>query len=258
LIAEFFYGIFHLGVVGEWPEAVTGTTGYLAFINLILAGFNLIPAFPLDGGRILRSGLWAYKGNLRWATRIASTVGSGFGIFLIVMGVFQVLGGNFVGGLWWFLIGMFVQSAAKSSYKQVLIRRALEGESVRRFMKSDPITVTPDVSIQDLVEDYIYQYHYKLFPVVQDTAKLLGCVGTNQVKEVPREERETKRVGDVMAPCSPDNTIEPELDAMKALSLMHRTGGGRLIVAEKDRLAGIITLKDLVEFLSLKIELEEQ
>ncbi len=258
LIAGVFYGFFHVGVQAEWPEAVKGTMGYLAFINLILAGFNLIPAFPLDGGRILRSALWAYKGNLRWATRISSSIGSGFGIFLIIMGVVQVLGGNFVGGMWWFLIGMFVQSAAKSSYKQVLVRRALEGEPVRRFMKTDPVTVQPGVSVQELVEDYIYEHHYKLFPVVEDTSRLVGCVSTKQVKEVPKEERTEKRVGDVMAPCSPDNTIDPDADAMKALSLMHRTGGGRLVVVDDGELAGIITLKDLTEFLSLKIELEEQ
>jgi Zn-dependent protease/CBS domain-containing protein len=258
LIAGVFYGIFHLGVLGGWPEGVTGTMGYLAFLNLVLAGFNLVPAFPLDGGRILRSALWAYNGNLRWATRISSSVGSGFGIFLIVAGVFQVLGGNFLGGMWWFLLGMFVQNAAKNSYTQVLIRRALEGEPVRRFMKSDPVTVSPTVSVQELVEDYVYEYHYKLFPVVDDTGRLVGCVGTDQVKEVPKEERAEKRVGDVMVACSPDNTVEPAADAMKALSLMHRTGGSRLVVVNDDRLAGIITLKDLTEFLSLKIELEEQ
>lgn len=258
LIAGFFYGIMRLGLGAGWPEAVNGTMGYLAFINLILAGFNLVPAFPLDGGRILRSGLWAYKGNLRWATRVSSAVGSGFGIFLIVMGVFQVLGGNFVGGMWWFLIGMFVNSAARSSYKQVLVRRALEGEPVRRFMKQDPVTVQPTVSLRDLVEDYIYEYHHKMFPVVEDGNRLLGCVTTKQVKEVPKEERDEKQVGDVMAACSEDNTIDPEADAMKALSLMHRTGGSRLVVVDQGKLAGVITLKDLTEFLSLKIELEEQ
>jgi Zn-dependent protease/CBS domain-containing protein len=257
LIAGLFYGVFRLGVHGGWPEAVNGTMGYLAFINLILAAFNLVPAFPLDGGRILRSGLWAYKGNLRWATRVSSAIGSGFGIFLIIMGVFQVLSGNFVGGMWWFLIGLFVNMAAKSSYQQLLVRRSLEGEPVRRFMKTDPVTVQPSVSVQELVENYIYEYHYKLFPVVENGNKLLGCVTTKQVKEVPKEEWAAKRVRDVMAHCSADNTIEPEADAMKALSLMHRSGGSRLIVADHGNLAGVITLKDLTKFLSLKIELED-
>ena len=250
--------IFRVGLHGGWPEAVNGTLGYLAFINLILAAFNLVPAFPLDGGRILRSGLWAYKGNLRWATRVSSAIGSGFGIFLIIMGVFRVLGGDFVEGMWWFLIGMFVNMAAKSSYQQVLVRRSLEGEPVRRFMKTDPVTVQPSVSVQALIEDYIYEYHYKLFPVVENGGNLVGCVTTKQVKAVPREERASKQVRDVMVSCSPDNTIEPEADAMKALSLMHRSGGSRLIVADHGNLAGVITLKDLTKFLSLKIELGDQ
>ncbi len=257
LLAGVFYGIFRVGLGSGWPEAVNGTLGYLAFINLILAAFNLVPAFPLDGGRILRSGLWAYKGDLRWATRVSSAIGSGFGILLIVLGVFQVLAGNFVGGMWWFLIGMFVQSAAKSSYRQVLVRRALEGEPVRRFMKSNPVTVRPAISVQELVDDYIYEHHYKLFPVVENGNRLVGCVTTKQVKEIGRDERAGKRVADIMAPCSPDNSIDPQADAMKALSLMHRTGASRLVVVDQGWLAGVLTLKDLTHFLSLKVELEE-
>jgi Zn-dependent protease/predicted transcriptional regulator len=257
VIALIFYGVYSLGKQGGLAEPVNGVIGYLAMINALLAGFNLLPAFPLDGGRVLRSILWGVKKNLRWATYISSRIGSGFGILLIILGVIQVFRGNFIGGMWWFLIGMFLQGAAKASYQQLVTRKALEGEPIRRFMKTDPVTVSPSVSLEQLVEDYVYKYHFKMFPVVEDSDRLLGCVTTKQVKEIPREDWNRKTVGEVASQCSPENTIEPQADAMKAISIMNRTGNSRLMVVEGGHLVGIIALKDLLELLSLKVELED-
>jgi Zn-dependent protease len=256
LIAGIFYAIYSVGVSAGIPRPVNGVIQYLAFINGLLAAFNLIPAFPLDGGRVLRSILWGIKGNLRWATRISSWIGSGFGVLLIVLGVLNFFGGNFIGGMWWFLIGMFLYSAAKMSYQQLLTRRALEGESVRRFMKTDPVTVTPDMTVDRLVEDYVYVFHHKMYPVISDSDKVDGCVTTRQIKEVPREEWGRKRVKDIAVPCSEDNTIAPDADAIKALSMMNRSGTSRLIVREGDRLAGVVSLKDMLKFLALRVELD--
>jgi Zn-dependent protease/CBS domain-containing protein len=257
LIALIFYGIHAAGKQAGLAEPINGVVGYLAWINAILAGFNLLPAFPLDGGRVLRSILWGVKKNLRWATYISSRIGSGFGILLIVLGVIQVFRGNFVGGMWWFLIGMFLQGAAKASYQQLLTRRALEGEPISRFMKSDAVTVPPSISLEQLVEDYIYRYHFKMFPIVEEHGRLLGCVTTKQIREIPREEWSRRTVGDIASQCTPENTIGPQADAMKALSIMKQTGNSRLMVVEGGRLVGIIALKDLLELLSLKVELEE-
>jgi CBS domain-containing protein len=257
VIASVSYGIHILCVQSDWPESVNGVVLYLAYINAMLAVFNLIPAFPLDGGRMLRAALWGLKKNLRWATRVSSGIGYGFGILLVLLGLFQFFAGNFIGGVWSFLIGMFLQNAARMSYQHLLMRKALEGEPVRRFMKTDPVTVPPSVTIQQLVEDYIYKYHFKMLPVVEDKDKLVGCITTKQVQEIPREEWNRIRVGEVAVRCSPQNTIEPQVDATQALSIMARTGSGRLIVIEKGRIVGVITLKDLLKFLSLKLELEQ-
>ena len=256
VMAAIFYGFNHLGETAGWPTTISGVMGYLGMINVILAVFNLVPAFPLDGGRILRAALWAWKGNLRWATRLASQFGEGFGLLLIALGVLRVLGGFFVGGMWFFLIGLFIRSAAKMSYQQLLTRRALEGESLQRFMNQDPITVSPETSVKQLVEDYIYRYHHKLFPVV-DGDRLIGCITTRQVKEIPRDRWSGTTVGEVAEKCSDENTIAPETDAVKALASMHRNGAGRLMVVKDGRLLGILALKDLLNFLSMKIELEE-
>jgi Zn-dependent protease len=252
-----FYVLYFLGRQNGWSDPINGVVQYLAYINGLLALFNLVPAFPLDGGRVLRSILWGLKKNLRWATRISSSIGSGFGILLIALGAFQFLRGNFVGGMWAFLIGMFLRGAAKSSYQQLLLRRALEGEVVKHFMKTDPVAVSPSLSVAQLVEDFVYKYHYKMFPIVEDTDRLVGCVTTKQVKEIPQEEWRHRRVGEIAAQCSAENTVGPEVDAIKALSIMNKSGASRLIVTEKGRLLGVITLKDLLKFFALKLELEE-
>jgi Zn-dependent protease len=256
LIAAVFYSIHAAGMGGSIPQPVNGVIGYLAFINAVLAAFNVIPAFPLDGGRVLRSILWGLRGDLRWATRVSSFIGSAFGILLIVLGIFSFLTGNFIGGMWWFLIGMFLNSAARMSYQQLLTRQALEGESVSRFMTRDPVAVSRSTTLDSLVNDYVYRYQYKMFPVVSDSDKIEGCITTRELKEIPREDWKIKRVGDILKPCSVDNTIPVESDAIKALSLMNRTGSSRLLVLEGDRLAGVIALKDMLKFLSLKVELD--
>jgi len=257
-IAVACYGIHILGIRnGGWPIPIDGVVLYLAYINSLLSAFNLLPAFPLDGGRMLRAVLWAFKKNLRWATRIASGIGSGFALLLMFFGVFQFFfTGNLIGGIWSFLIGVFLQGAARMSYQQILIRKALEGEQVRRFMKSDPVTVPPSISLRRLVEDYVYKYHFQMFPIVEGSDKLLGCITTKELKEIPREEWGQKTVGELATKCSPGNTIDPQADATQALSVMARTGSGRLIVVEGNRLVGVITLKDMLKFLSLKLELE--
>lgn len=230
--------------------------GYIALINIVLAGFNLLPAFPLDGGRVLRSILWSWKKNLRWATRVSSQIGAGFGIALIIFGLLNLLRGNVIGGMWQILIGIFLRGAAQGAYQQVLFRKALEGEKVEKFMGKDPIVTSPSLSIKDLVEKYIYTYHHKMFPVVEN-GKLMGCVSTRAVKDIPREEWGRRTIAETLNRCSPENTISSHADAIKALSLMNRTGNSRLMVIDAEKLVGIITLKDIMSFLSVKIDLEQ-
>jgi Zn-dependent protease/CBS domain-containing protein len=251
-----FYAVGLLVAGAPSANPIAAVIAYLSFINFLLAGFNLLPAFPLDGGRVLRSALWNWKKNLRWATHVSSRIGSGFGVALILLGIVSVVTGNFIGGIWWFVIGLFLRGASQQSYRQLLMRKALEGEHVQRFMATDPVTVSPGVSVEDLVEDYIYKYHYKMYPVV-DKGRLVGCVTVSQVKEVPREQRREHSVGDLASTCSNKNTVEAGADAVKALATMNRTGASRLMVVDGDRLVGVVALKDMLKFLSLKIDLEE-
>jgi len=249
------YGASVLGANAGWPAPVIGVLLYLGWLNIILAAFNLIPAFPLDGGRVLRSILWQIKGDLRWSTHVASTFGSAFGLLLIVLGIVSFISGAFIGGVWYFLIGLFIRSASQMSYQQLLMRNALSGEEVERFMHEAPVTVPPATSIADLVNNYFYRYHYKMFPVSNGNG-LVGCVTATRVKEVPRDEWNRHAVQELMIPCSQENAVSPHADAMEALSLMNRTGNSRLLVVDHEHLLGIVTLKDMLKFLALKIDLE--
>ncbi|HEX3746218.1 MAG TPA: site-2 protease family protein [Bryobacteraceae bacterium] len=238
------------------PPAVTGTLYYLFWMNLVLAAFNLIPAFPLDGGRVLRSLLWKWKGDLRQATKIASELGGGFGLILILLAVWQWFTGDFVNALWYFLIGLFLRGAAQSSYQQMMIKIALKGEPVRKFMNEHPITAPSYISLEELVDDYVYRYHHKMFPVLDASQRLAGCVTTTKVKAFAREEWNRHSLQEVLEPLSADNTISPETDAAAALAKMVASGRTRLMVVDGETLVGILSLKDLMRFLAAKNELE--
>lgn len=251
-------GCLAIGAVGSqvMPLSAAAVIWYLGMMNGVLVVFNMIPAFPLDGGRVLRSILWHVKGNLRWATRISSSIGSGFGLVLIGFGLMNLLAGNVIGAVWQAMIGMFLRNAAQMSYQQVLVRRALEGEPVSRFMQSNVVTVDPSLSVEELIESYIYRLHHKMFPVT-DNGRLLGCVTTRDVQKVPRNEWASTTVARISRECEKDNTIAPTSDAMEALSQMSRHGAHRLMVTDDDRLVGLLSLSDLVNFMSLKVELED-
>jgi Zn-dependent protease/predicted transcriptional regulator len=257
LIAAGCYGLYRVGGDLGLPATVSAVLWYLGWVNGLLVAFNLVPAFPLDGGRVLRSLLWHVKGKLKWATRITAEIGSGFGLVLIIMGVFSLLGGGFVAGMWWALLGLFLRAAAQSSYQQLLMRRALEGEPIARFMTSDVKSVPPEATLRQLVDDYVYAHHHKMFPVTEN-GRLVGCVTTRRIRDVPSAEWEHHVVQEVADVCGDENTVAPDADAMQALSRMKQHDVSRLMVVEEGQLRGVVSIKDMLKFMSLKVELEEE
>ena len=234
-----------------------GIFGYLAWINILLAVFNLLPAFPLDGGRVLRAILWRRRGNLHSATRTASRWGSGFGMGLIILGVISIILGNFIGGLWWALIGMFLRGVSRASYQQMEIRGALQGEPISRFMRQEPISVHPSTSLETLLDDYFYRYYYNVFPVT-DGEQLVGCVSVKAVQKFPRAEWSQHTVQELTEPADSSNTVSPDTDAFEVLKKM--SGGSRRWIAVTNasgHLFGLVTLRDLMNYLAAKLELEE-
>jgi Zn-dependent protease/CBS domain-containing protein len=255
IISIVFFLLWGMSEVAGVRQEIVEVFWYLGFINVLLVVFNMLPAFPLDGGRVTRSLIWMWKGNLRSATRIASYMGSFFGIALIVLGVLTVFA-NPIAGIWWVLIGMFLRNAATMSYRNVLVRETLQGEPVSRVMRPDPVTVSRSLPVSELVENYIYKFHYKMFPVVEED-RLIGCVTTRDVKELGREEWDRQTVGAIAQQCGESNTVSPATDSMDALTLMGRNNISRLMVVDDGRLVGIVTSKDLMKFLQRKLELED-
>ncbi len=255
LIAGISYGLYILADGALWPLPVVGVLWYMAMINAILAIFNLIPGFPLDGGRLLRAILWGWRGDLLAATRTASRIGASFGMLLIILGVARFLLYDWLGGIWSFLIGVFLRNAATASYQQLLIRQSLEGTPIKQFMNPNPMAVTFDTTVERLVEDYLLRFHHKMFPIVED-GMLAGCVTMQEIKSVPRERWSSTTVRDIAQHCAAANTVSPDTDALKVLSLMNHTHISRVMVAQDGRLVGILSLRDLLQFLAIRMELE--
>jgi Zn-dependent protease len=203
---------------------------YLAFINIALVVFNMIPGFPLDGGRILRAYLWNRWQDAKKATYTVSQIGSGFGIALILLGLFSFFFGNLIGGIWFIFIGMFLNQAAKSGYQMTLLRDILSGVKVKNVMTSNVISVPESLSLNDLVQDYFYHYLFVSFPVVSDVGQLIGMVSIKQVKDVPKDSWHEKKVGDIMVKASEIRVLSPNDEALGALNLLMRNELGRVPV----------------------------
>jgi Zn-dependent protease/CBS domain-containing protein len=254
ILGVIFYLIARAGRSG--PEPVIGVIAYLAWINWLLAAFNLIPAFPLDGGRLLRAALWHWKRNLTRATWTASQIGSGFGLLLIAFAIYELFYGRLIPAVWYFLIGTFLRTAARSSYDQVLLRSALAGEPIRRFMRPDPVVVSRAMSIRELIENYFYRYDLKVYPVVDDSQELIGCVTAADVKAFPQTEWDRHSVTEITHSCSEADTVGPETDALKALSKIQATGAKGLLVTDHNHLLAIISPRDIMNFLKAKLAME--
>jgi Zn-dependent protease/CBS domain-containing protein len=242
--------------LADLPRPFGVVSGYLGWMNLILAGFNLVPGFPLDGGRVLRSLLWVWKDDYLRATRVATAIGSGFAVMLIFTGVLLALAVSPVGGIWWLMVGFFLNNASQLSYRHALVRHSLEGERVSGVMMATPVAVAPEIPLRSLVDDYFYRHHFQSFPVVS-AGMLLGSVSTQEIKQVPRREWPVRTVGEILVPCGPDGMIGPEEPALRALTAMSRGGMSRLLVVDDGRLAGIVTLADLFRLVAVKLDLEE-
>lgn len=240
---------------GVLPEPAITLLLWLALMNAVLMGFNLVPAFPLDGGRVLRALLWRRSGDLGRATETASAVGRGLGWGLVGLGVLQILMGFGLAGAWWILIGLFIRHAAAQGVAMVLAREGLQGRPVRAFLSEHPVTVTPDVTLQDLVARVIGKHKRPLYPVTRG-GRLEGCVCARDLRRVPRASWPTVAVAEIARPCTDENSIEAEADAYDALVRMVQQRRSHLVVREGALLAGLVSLQDLTEYLTVNLELK--
>jgi len=241
----------------EWTfpsPFVTGILGYLVFINIILVVFNLIPGFPLDGGRVLRAMWWATTGDIQKATQITSQVGKGFAMVLIFFGIFQVLTGSLLGGMWSIFIGIFLQQAAETGYQQLLVKKALAGVRVADVMTKGVVTVEDTYTLEKVVDEFFFCYHFVSFPVMSN-GSLVGMLTLNDVRAIPKPQWRVTMVRDVMDRVTPENILQSGDTAMDALSRMLSLGVGRLPVLDGDRLVGIVSRRDIMKLMEFRVDL---
>lgn len=252
-----------LGVIFKLIEILGNTIGstglaapffWLSLINFILAGFNLMPGFPLDGGRVLRAAIWYRTKDVEKATRLASWGGQALAISLIFLGFMGVLRGN-LGAVWFVLIGWFLREAADSSYRQLLLQRSLADVKVEEIMTTEVAKVPPSLKLDELVKDYFMRHRYARFPVAEQDS-LIGVVNLEDVKEVGSEEWPAVTVEEVMKPVSSIYVTKPDEEAIQALMQMAQEGVGHLMVVENGHLLGLITQADISRLVKIRTELE--
>lgn len=227
-----------------WPAAIGVVAGFLAFLNLVLAIFNMIPGFPLDGGRIFRSIVWAITGDLEKATRWATWGGRIFGYTLIAFGVVQLFFGLLLAGLWSAFIGWFLSSAAAGSYRQFRIQQTLSRLVVSRIMVRNPVAVGPEMPVSRLIEEYFIRRSDGAYPVVSDGA-VLGLVGVEDVARIPAARRGLTTVGEVMRPAGEVPVARPEETLEQIVSRLDPKEQGRVLVVEDDQLIGLLSLGEI-------------
>ncbi|MBI5469315.1 MAG: site-2 protease family protein [Deltaproteobacteria bacterium] len=250
LLAAVFWGASKLMDASAWP-LVYSVVSYLALINLVLLIFNMIPGFPLDGGRIFRAVWWAKTGDIDRATRIASQIGKGFAMFLILWGFLNIFTGNFTGGLWSVLIGVFVQQAAESGYRQLLIKKTLEGVKVKDIMSKGVIYIPEDKTVAEAVDDYFFKFHFVSFPVTS-SGRVVGLISLNNIRALGKESWPTTAVGEIMHPLSAEDVLKPEDDAMEVLTKVSAENGGRFPVVDRGELIGIVSRRDIMKLIEFK------
>jgi Zn-dependent protease len=235
------FGALAVALPASAPDALRALVSYQLFINAAILVFNLLPAFPLDGGRVARALIWRWRGDLNGATRTAATIGRGFGFAMIGLGVLGAASGA-VGGIWLAVIGFFVIVAAKAEEGGLLIRTAFAGREAGRFMSFPAIAVPAEISVADAIEEYFVQYRYTAFPVI-DRGRPVGLIDVEHVEHMPHDRRATTSVADA-AVLDPELVVDEHQDVAELLERPAFQRVGRAIV-NTQRGLGVISVTDV-------------
>jgi CBS domain-containing protein len=233
------------------------TLEYLAFVNAALGVFNLLPGFPLDGGRVFRALAWWRTGSLERGTKLASDRGKGLALGIMFLGAVEIFTGALLGGVWLLFIGMFLRGMADAGFQQLVIRRALEDVLVREVMIEEPVCVGPDATIQELIDEGFLRHGFRGFPVVEE-GKLRGVISIDDVRGLSEEARRSGRVGDHMQALSEALEVAPEASLADAVAQMGSQSAPRLLVTRHGKLVGMVTKTGLARFIELKQVLESR
>jgi Zn-dependent protease len=229
---------------GAFPAA-TAVLGYLAAVNVVLLVFNLIPGFPLDGGRIARSIAWWRTGDRNRATGFAARLGRGFGFAMILIGAYEALTGRLISGVWLVFIGLFLAQAARSAQVQSVLTSRIEGLRVSDVMDAEPVAVPEELPLDRAFDEYFLRYRWPWFPVVDPTGHLVGLVSRDSVESVPEAARGGRAVASAMARDGAGSAfrvgLEEPLEALLGLEGLQRLGA-IMAVDREGVLRGVVTV----------------
>jgi Zn-dependent protease/predicted transcriptional regulator len=248
-----FFGGADLLIGGDSRSPVSAVLVFLALSNGILALFNLVPGFPLDGGRILCAILWNRTGNIQKATRITSRMGKGFAVLLMILGFLDIFRGYLLNGFWMIFIGLFLRQAAEAGYQNVLLRRSLSDLTAGDLMKSPVITIHSGLSLESVVNDYFFRHRFHSFPVMSGE-RMEGMISLDEVKAVDRREWPARPVSHAMDTELDAMTVSRHSSVVDALEQMVRNNRGRLAVMDGDRLVGMVSQKDILQAMKISSE----
>ena len=240
-------GLFLLIARTGLSDPVAGGIGYLGAVNIALAVFNLLPGFPLDGGRVLRSAVWKATGSLPRATAVASVAGQVVGYLMVAGGFLLVVVRELFSGIWLAAIGWFLAQAARSQYEELRMRRVLESVEAEDLMAGGLITIPDDLTIRQAVDQYFMRHDHGAFPVVDD-GHTVGILTLRAVKRVPQEEWEGRRVRDAMEPIGDQCTVEASTRMDRVLSKLEDGQARRCLVLRQGEVVGIITPSDVARW----------
>ena len=253
-LAVVFFFLSVIAVFLGLGPAVSTVLSYLAVINLVLAIFNLLPAFPLDGGRVLRAALWSRSGDVLAATETAARMGALLAYALIGLGILSLFQGVPLGGAWQILIGTFILVAARSSVDAQRTKSFLGNQNVSDVMSRNVVTAEPEVTLADLVNRIMLPNRVSFVPVV-DGDEVIGHIDTEVLSKIDRENWSNTRVGDVFVAFEAEGVVSPNDSAPDTLRRFAETGRRKLLVVEGRQLRGVVTLSDMSRFLALLSEL---
>jgi Zn-dependent protease len=244
---------FVLSAVAGLPSAVDGVAAWLGYINLSLLVFNLIPAFPLDGGRVLRAALWRARGELGWATRVAADTGRAFGYLFIALGVLMFIVQGSFSGAWLAFVGWFLLQAATAEARYVATEQALAGLQVRDLMVRKPVVVDPDITIGRFMDEIASSRRFTTYPVIDRSGRPIGLLAFSSVVAVPRSEWDTRRARESMIPLDQVPVLSESTQAVDALAdLSSRPGANRGLVVDNGHLDGLLSITDLARALEAR------
>jgi Zn-dependent protease/predicted transcriptional regulator len=251
-LAAVFLGLGH--VLGNSANRIiVEMIHYLAYVNLLLGAFNLIPGFPLDGGRVLRSYLWHRTGDLRRATKSAARVGEVFAMLLMGLGFVAAIGTHIITGVWLFLVGLFLKSSAQNEYQSFELRVGLKDVRLRDIM-TPAVAVDSSMTISEFINDYVFHYHHRLFPVLE-MERFIGMIDLRSIKHVPPEDWAATKIGGYLSDPATYWVLDPDIEAMEAFRLFMTHNVETAPIVRNGTLMGILTRSDLLKVVTLKREI---